>query len=195
MVWGRSPTLNLDLCWDDGRLRYYDPVVGNYLLNWQEERDAKEVAQTAAQTAQAATETERAARQSAEDRVAELEAELLGRLRGETPIAAYPIFAGHSRLITWIRSLPRGRLPALPRHGGESHAANHRSRDPRNHQERPDERRRHHGPDRGAHRPLGGHQARHGLLHRPLQRRGPAGGPGPHPAARTSAAWPRPSRA
>lgn len=83
MVWGRSPTLNLDLCWDDGRLRYYDPVVGNYLLNWQEERDAKEVAQTAAQTAQAATETERAARQSAEDRVAELEAEL-SRLRGET---------------------------------------------------------------------------------------------------------------
>lgn len=83
MVWGRSPTLNLDLCWDDGRLRCYDPVVGNYLLNWQEERDAKEVAQTAAQTAQAATETERAARQSAEDRVAELEAEL-SRLRGET---------------------------------------------------------------------------------------------------------------
>ena len=76
MVWGHSPTLNLDLCWDNGRLRYYDLVAGNYLLNWQEERDAKEAAQTS-------TETERAARQSAEDRVAELEAEL-HRLRGET---------------------------------------------------------------------------------------------------------------
>jgi len=76
MVWGRSPTLNLDLCWDNGRLRYYDPVIGIYLLNWQEERDAKEAAQMA-------TETERAARQSAEDRVAQLEAEL-SLLRGET---------------------------------------------------------------------------------------------------------------
>lgn len=83
MVWGRSPALNLDLCWDNGRLRYYDPEAGNYLLNWREERDAKEVAQTAAQTAQAATEIERAVRHSAEDRVAELEAELR-RLRGET---------------------------------------------------------------------------------------------------------------
>ena len=76
MVWGHSPALNLDLCWDNGRLRYYDPVSGAWLLNWQEERDAKEAAQIAAQTAQAA-------RQAAEIRVAELEAEL-HRLRGET---------------------------------------------------------------------------------------------------------------
>ena len=76
MVWGRSPALNLDLCWDNGRLRYYDPVAGNYLLNWQEERNAREAAQMA-------SETERAARQSAEERVAELEAELR-RLQGET---------------------------------------------------------------------------------------------------------------
>ena len=62
MVWGRSPALNLDLCWDNGRLRYYDPEPGVWLLNREEER---------------------AARQSAESRVAELEAELR-RLRGET---------------------------------------------------------------------------------------------------------------
>ena len=62
MVWGRSPTLHLDLCWDNGRLLYYDPVAGTYLMNQEEEK---------------------AARQAAETRVAELEAEL-SRLRGET---------------------------------------------------------------------------------------------------------------
>ena len=62
MVWGHSPILNLDLCWDNGRFRYYDPVAGNYLLNQEEEH---------------------AARRSAEARVEELEAELR-RLRGQS---------------------------------------------------------------------------------------------------------------
>ena len=61
MVWGHSPTLNLDLCWDNGRLRYFNPTTGTWLLNQQEEN---------------------AARQTAETRVAELEAEL-ERLRGQ----------------------------------------------------------------------------------------------------------------
>ena len=58
---GHSPVLNLDLCWVDGRLRYFDPVAKVWLLNQMEEHEA---------------------RQAAEDRVAQLEAELL-RLRGE----------------------------------------------------------------------------------------------------------------
>ena len=68
LVWGHSPTLNLDLCWENGRPRYYDPATATYLLNQGEEH--------------AAVEAERATRQAAEARVAELEAELR-RLRGE----------------------------------------------------------------------------------------------------------------
>lgn len=75
MVWCHSPTLNLDLCWDNGRLRYYDPAAGNYLLNREEEHIAM-------RSAQAAAGMERAARQAAETRVSELEAELR-RLRGD----------------------------------------------------------------------------------------------------------------
>ena len=64
---GHSPLLNLDLRWMEGRLRFYDPVAGRWLENYSE---------TAARAA-----AEHAARESAEARVAELEAELR-RLRG-----------------------------------------------------------------------------------------------------------------
>lgn len=57
---GYSPALGLLLCWDHGRLRFYDPAAGAWLRNFAEER---------------------AARAAAEARVAELEAELR-RLRG-----------------------------------------------------------------------------------------------------------------
>ena len=58
---GHSPVLNLDLCWREGRLRFYDPVAGRWLENY---------AETAARAA------------AAEARLAEMEAELR-RLRGE----------------------------------------------------------------------------------------------------------------
>ena len=74
MVWAHSPTLDLDLCWDNGRLRYYNPATATWLLNQEEEHAAREAAQ-------GAVESERSARLSAEARVAELEAELQ-RLRG-----------------------------------------------------------------------------------------------------------------
>jgi hypothetical protein len=61
MVWGHSPALNLDLCWDNGRLRFYSPATGIWIMNQEEEHEA---------------------RQAAEERVAQLEAEL-HRLRGE----------------------------------------------------------------------------------------------------------------
>ena len=69
-VWAHSPALNLDLWWDDGRLRFWDSVAGNWLLN-QEEEQAGRIA------AEARAERERA-------RADALKAELR-RLRSEQP--------------------------------------------------------------------------------------------------------------
>ena len=67
-VWSHSPTLNLELHWIDGRLRFYDPAGSRWLQNIEEiGEDAK---------------TERAAREAAEARMAQMEAELR-RLRGQ----------------------------------------------------------------------------------------------------------------
>ena len=60
-TWGHSSILNLDLHWEEVRLRFYDPVRERWLQNMDETQ---------------------AAREAAEARVAELEAELR-RLRGE----------------------------------------------------------------------------------------------------------------
>ena len=73
--WGHSDALNLDLCWEDGNLRWYDPVARRYLPNFQE-KDA----QHRAADAHAAAETVRADAEAA--RVQRLEEELR-RLRGE----------------------------------------------------------------------------------------------------------------
>ena len=81
-VWGHSDVLNLDLWWVEDDLRFWDPVAGNWLLRREEER-----ARAAAERARA--EEERTGRliaetraETAESRVAELEAELR-RMRGE----------------------------------------------------------------------------------------------------------------
>ena len=34
--WGHSAVLNLDICWEDGQLRFYDPVGRRYLLTYEE---------------------------------------------------------------------------------------------------------------------------------------------------------------
>ena len=95
-VWGHSPTLNLELHWVDGRLRFYDPVGGRWLQNMTEmaeEAETERAARTAAEasveaeraareSAEASAEAERAAREPAEARLAEMEAELR-RLRGQ----------------------------------------------------------------------------------------------------------------
>ena len=60
--WGRSAVLGLDLCWEEGRLRFYDPVTQRYLSTFMEESAAR------------TQETE--ARSQAEARVRELEEEL-----------------------------------------------------------------------------------------------------------------------
>ena len=57
-VWSHSEVLNLDLYWEDGELRFWDPVEQRWLLNPQEEHEG---------------------RLEAEARVAELEAQLRQR--------------------------------------------------------------------------------------------------------------------
>ena len=58
--WGHSEALGLDLCWEEGQLRWYDPVGRSYLRTFDQEAED---------------------RIAAEERVRELEAELR-RLRG-----------------------------------------------------------------------------------------------------------------
>ena len=98
MVWAHSPALNLDFCWDDGRLHIWDPVAGHWLLNHDEEHTARltseagrreaeivaREAQSAAREAEAARQTAEQRRQAAEERAERLEAELR-RLRGDQP--------------------------------------------------------------------------------------------------------------
>ena len=59
--WGHSDALNLDVCWEYGELRWYDPVARRYLPTFDDEAEA---------------------RIAAEARVLELEAEVT-RLRGQ----------------------------------------------------------------------------------------------------------------
>ena len=70
--WGRSPVLNLDLCWEDGELRFWDPAGQRYLETFRQVSDR-------ADAAEARAEAEAARADSAEARVRELEAELRRR--------------------------------------------------------------------------------------------------------------------
>ena len=72
--WGRSEVLGLNLCWEDGQLRWYDPAAGCYLRTFDEEAEAHIAAQDE-------RDVERRARLAAEERVRQLEAEIR-RLRG-----------------------------------------------------------------------------------------------------------------
>ena len=40
-IWGYSPALELRLYWDNGVLRFYDPLAGEFLLDHYEEREAR----------------------------------------------------------------------------------------------------------------------------------------------------------
>ncbi len=66
---GHSDVLGLDLCWEDGQLRWYDPAAGRYLRTFDEEAEGHLAAQHE-------RDEERRARMAAEERVRELEAEL-----------------------------------------------------------------------------------------------------------------------
>lgn len=72
---GYSEALGLYICWEDGLLRFYDPISRGYLRTHDEEAGRAEEEAGARQIAEARAET-------AEARVEELQAELR-RLRGE----------------------------------------------------------------------------------------------------------------
>ena len=84
-----SPLLNLDLRWEEGRLRFYDPQSGRWLENNTESIARAEVAEARVKMAEARVEvaeeraeSERDARIAAETRMEEMQAELR-RLRGQ----------------------------------------------------------------------------------------------------------------
>ena len=86
---GYSEALELYVCWEDGRLRFFDPVTETYLYSHEEERTGRTAAESRAEDAESRAEQERVERmaaearaEDAEARAAELEAELR-RLRGE----------------------------------------------------------------------------------------------------------------
>ena len=69
MIWGHSPALGLDICWDRGRLRFFDPNTGEWLRNFAEERERANAA-----VAHLTEERERAG--AAESRIRQLEERL-----------------------------------------------------------------------------------------------------------------------
>lgn len=70
-LWGHSEALNLDLCWERGELRWFDPVTGIYLPTFSDERAARVVAE--------------AERDAAEARVRDLEEKLRQTQAPEAP--------------------------------------------------------------------------------------------------------------
>ena len=74
--WGHSPVLGLDLCWEEGQLRVYDPVAEAYLLPPEELEARRAAAEARAAGAEGRAAAERAARQLAEDRAVTAESEL-----------------------------------------------------------------------------------------------------------------------
>ena len=83
---GRSLTLSLDLCWEGGELRFWDPAGEYYLTTDQEERAARRAAEARAdrerqarRTAEARAAGESQARAAAESRIRQLEEELRRR--------------------------------------------------------------------------------------------------------------------
>ncbi len=77
--WGHSEALNLDLCWENGQLRWWDPVAQLYLSTYDEERSGREAERQSRLDAEAQRDAERQARIAAEERVRQLEDELRRR--------------------------------------------------------------------------------------------------------------------
>ena len=71
--WGHSDALNLDLCWEHGQLRWYDPAAGRYLRTYDDAEDDRAAAE-------AERDLERSARLAAEAGLRQLQDEI-NRLR------------------------------------------------------------------------------------------------------------------
>ena len=73
--WGHSDILNLDLCWESGNLRWYDPVSLRYIANYDDQANARAAAEAQLSATEAELDSERQARIAAEARIQELEQE------------------------------------------------------------------------------------------------------------------------
>ena len=78
-LWGHSHVLNLGLCWEDGQLRWWDPIAKGYLRTFDETDQERTIAQTERTRAEAERDIERETRIAAEARIQKLEAELARR--------------------------------------------------------------------------------------------------------------------
>ena len=78
--WGYSEALGLTVCWEEGKLRWWDSVSGQYLATHAEEADAREAKREAQRLGREELLAERQARLEAEERVRQLE-EQVARLR------------------------------------------------------------------------------------------------------------------
>ena len=75
-VWAYSAALNLVLGWDDGELRFWDPVAEKWLLSYAERHALRQAAERRAAKARALAAEHRAIRLATEARIAELESQL-----------------------------------------------------------------------------------------------------------------------
>ena len=85
-LWGYSAVLNLVLCWEEGRLRWWDPVTQRYLETHDEEAEGRIAEREGRIIAEARADSEHEARIQAEARIHELEEELQ-RLKNPDPDA------------------------------------------------------------------------------------------------------------
>ena len=93
LLMGYSAVLGLDLHWEDGKLRLYDPVAQSYLMTFTESRVERLAAEARAEGAETALNEERAARlaaeaASSEERVARLAAEAVSSEERAARLAA-----------------------------------------------------------------------------------------------------------
>ena len=74
LLWGYSPLLDLELCWDRGELRLRNPHTKEFLPTPEEERAMRDAADERAAAAESERDAERQARLAAEERIRQLEA-------------------------------------------------------------------------------------------------------------------------
>ena len=77
MFWGRSAVLGLDLCWDEGNLRLYDTVAGEYLRSQLEEKYGRLAEREQREAAEAQQEDELKRRLAAEAELQRLRERLM----------------------------------------------------------------------------------------------------------------------
>ena len=82
LIWGHSPVLGLDICWDDGQLRLRDPQSGEFLTDAAQTKTTLDLTQDALQESEDALQTTRAKSRRTESQLDTANEEIL-RLRQE----------------------------------------------------------------------------------------------------------------